>query len=473
MIRSVLRSTAVSAVALSLAMTSACGSGGGGANSGAASTTPIAITVGGPGASGALASGDRQLLGGKLYDAYRFTGQAGQRVVITMTSSALQSQVIVRGPGGTLEQDEASARADPGRIEMILPTSGEYTVLATSVQAGQTGAYQLAVANMAAAPTAIAGPAPRGRHAQRVFLLSVGISDYGGPNNLQYTADDARNMASALRQAGVLSPQSIVLTDAQATVASVRAAFARIAAEADADDVFVFFFSGHGNQTNVRVSSVEPDGKQESIVMRDGEITDTDMAQLFEQVHAGLSIVSLDSCFSGGFARNVVSRPDVMGLFSSEEDLTSAVAANFREGGYLSHFLRLALAGEADMNGDGVVTAGEISTYMHRQFGENVRDVASESQEGQSNYQNLVIDRGGVQVDTPVLHLAADRRPIRDPQGGDGIPAENPYGNDQPQGDQQQGRPEDQYQQQGADQSQYDGQDGGQQQGGDEGGGKP
>jgi cytochrome P450 len=61
-----------------------------------------------------------------------------------------------------------------------------------------------------------------------------------------------------------------------------------------------------------------------------------------------VSLLALDACFSGGFARDVVSRPGVMGLFSSEEDLTSAVADKFEAGGYLSHFLRAGLAGEGD-----------------------------------------------------------------------------------------------------------------------------
>ena len=115
----------------------------------------------------------------------------------------------------------------------------------------------------------------------------------------------------------------------------------------------------------------------------------------------------LDSCFSGGFARNVVDRPGVMGLFSSEEDLTSAVAGKFRAGGYLSHFLRTGMAGEADGDGDRLVTAGELATYLRRQFRIEVDSVESQTADGQRNYQNLVIDRGGVQVDDVILRLAA------------------------------------------------------------------
>ena len=170
----------------------------------------------------------------------------------------------------------------------------------------------------------------------------------------------------------------------------------------------MFFFSGHGSQHTSSVSAQEPDGRTETIVLRDGEISDQEMSELFGGLNTRLSLLVLDSCFSGGFARNVVNRPGVMGLFSSEEDLTSAVAGKFEAGGYLSHFLRAGLAGAGDGDGDGAVTAGELATYLRRQFVAEVQGVESQTIEGQRNYQNLVIDRGGVQVDDIVVRLASN-----------------------------------------------------------------
>ncbi len=70
----------------------------------------------------------------------------------------------------------------------------------------------------------------------------------------------------------------------------------------------------------------------------------------------------LDSCFSGGFAKDIVSAPGRMGIFSSEEDITSNVAAKFRAGGYLSVFLDEAIAqGFADDDKDNSITAIELS----------------------------------------------------------------------------------------------------------------
>jgi hypothetical protein len=93
-----------------------------------------------------------------------------------------------------------------------------------------------------------------------------------------------------------------------------------------------------------------------------------------------------------------------MGLFSSEEDLTSAVAEKFQAGGYLSHFIQTGLSGDADENHDHVITAGELSAYVRRQFAQQ-GNLASENGAGERNYQYPVVDRGGIDIDEPVLAL--------------------------------------------------------------------
>jgi len=104
-------------------------------------------------------------------------------------------------------------------------------------------------------------------------------------------------------------------------------------------------------------------------------------------------MVVLDSCFSGGF-RSLIDRPNVMGLFSSEEDMTSLVADRFKAGGFLSYFLRPALQGEADDDGDGIVTAGELSTYVRRRF-RREGDIPASTREDEDNYQNILVDADG------------------------------------------------------------------------------
>lgn len=352
---------------------------------------------------GQLATGDTALRSGEFTDTYRFRGEAGQRIRIDMASRAFDSYVILVAPSGAQEDnDDGPGGVGNSMLETVLAESGEYAVIATSYQPGESGAYTLRVS---ASTEAANAPTPS-RPGGRVFAVMVGISDYQGTaNNLQYTDEDAVKMGEALRRAGVLADQSVVLTNAQATVAGVRAAFQRVATQAGPNDTFLFFYSGHGTQTAAAAGANEPDQRDESIVMVDGLISDDQMAQMFRQVRAGTSIIALDSCFSGGFARDVVAQPGVMGLFSSEEDLTSAVAEKFQAGGYLSLFLRNGLAGEADANRNGALTAGELSVYLRQQFASNAQDVESSTMEGQRNYQFLVVDRGGVRVDDLILNV--------------------------------------------------------------------
>jgi hypothetical protein len=368
----------------------------------AAETADMAI---GQTREGVLQAGDATLGSGEFVDRVRFTGRRGQRVAVELTSSAFDAYTILTTPSGqTIDNDDAAGgESTDSRLDTVLSEEGTYTVAVTSFAPGETGSYRLSVQpsrGSARQASVQGGP--------RVFAVMVGVSDYAGTaNNLDYTDEDALKLGEALRREGVLNPSSITLTNAEATVAGVQAAFRRVAAQAGPEDMFLFFFSGHGGQTDPEAATAfEPDGRTEFISLRDGRITDAEMADLFGSLRTRLSMLVLDSCFSGGFARNVVSRPGVMGLFSSEEDLTSAVADKFSAGGYLAHFLRAGMSGEADGDGDRMVTAGELTTYLRRQFVRDVEGVESETVDGQRSYQNLVVDRGGVQVDDVVLRLA-------------------------------------------------------------------
>lgn len=353
--------------------------------------------------NGTLQQGDEQLRSGEFMDTFRFQGQAGQRVVVDMRSTALDPYLILLAPSGAQEDNDDISGADRNaRIETTLAESGEYRIGATTYQPGESGAYVVTL-QQGVAPQVSAS-----NSARRVYAVMVGISDYpGSANDLPLTAEDARKLQQALARQGTLAQESVTLIDGQATRAALRAAMQRVAAAAGPDDLFLFFYSGHGNQVRGTVSATEPDGKDETIEMVDGTVTDDEMNQMFQQVRAQTALLVLDSCFSGGFARDVVSRPGVMGLFSSEEDLTSSVAEKFEAGGFLSHFIQTGLSGNADENHDRVITAGELSAYVRREFAREVQDVSSTTQEGQRNYQFPVVERGAVQVDAPVLALAS------------------------------------------------------------------
>jgi hypothetical protein len=367
-----------------------------------------AVAIGGD-IAGRLERGDR-MEGERFADRYAFAGRRGQRVRIDMESGEFDTYLTLRAPDGTSHSNDdrgtatgtaRRGRATDSRIETVLPEDGDYAVIATSYRAGATGKYRLSLRE-APAPAGLAALPPGGR----VIGMFVGVSDYGGrTSDLAETDADARRLRDALAERGLLHPASILLVNGQATRRALADAFQRIAAVAGPDDLFLFFFSGHGDQIEARADAGELDGRSETIELRDAALTDAELGVLFGRVRARLSLAAIDACYSGGF-RNLVDRPGVIGLFSSEEDLTSLTAGEFKAGGYLSLFLREGIEGPADLDGDGVLTAGELATYLRRRF-RRQSELPATTREDLANFQHLVIERGGVPVDAALLRMGA------------------------------------------------------------------
>ena len=354
---------------------------------------------------GRLAEGDGRLAAGEYVDRYRFTARRGQRVRIEMSSDKMDTYLQLHRPDGTRDaNDDTEVNGRPSlnsRIDTVLAEDGDYVISATTYRPNMTGAYRLSLVQSPGLPRQAGVPG-----GARVVALLVGVSDYGGRTSpLPNTDADARERYDSLGRAGLLHPASRVLTHAEATTKSVAEAFSRAAAAAGPNDLFLFFFSGHGDQVDVAQSAAELDGRAETIELYDAAMTDAQLAPLFAGVRGRMSMLVIDACYAGGF-RSLVNRPNVMGLFSSEEDLTSLVASRFKAGGFLSYFLRAGLSGEGDADGDRIVTAGELATYVRRRF-RREGDIPATTREDDRNFQNLLIERGGIHVDDVVVRLAA------------------------------------------------------------------
>ena len=132
------------------------------------------------------------------------------------------------------------------------------------------------------------------------------------------------------------------------------------------------------------------------------------MSDLLGLVEADISLVVLDACFSGGFSKDVISAPGRMGLFSSEEDVTSQVAAKFRAGGYLAQFVFDGVGGRlADADGDGGISAIELSQYIHERYRSDVKSAAPgdyvRTGGPQTGFQHFVADRGSIAPDRVIF----------------------------------------------------------------------
>jgi hypothetical protein len=360
---------------------------------------------------GVLAMGDQQLTTGELYDVHELSLAAGERLDVEARSTDFDTYLIVVPPGGQQQENDDQAQGDTNAaLHLVASVAGRYRVIVTSYRSGESGRYQLVVGSGGGVAAQGAGGAsaeapgvepPASPGGGRVFAVLAGISDYpGDANDLPECANDARKLDETLGRRGLLEAQRrIVLTDADATRANLTAAMARMATEVGPDDVFLFFYSGHGAQGGPGSRDArEIDGRDEAIVLHDGELVDDELGRMLDRLRARVAITALDSCYSGGFAKDVITRPGRVGLFSSEEDVLSAVASQFQAGGYLSHFMRMALSGDADADpSDGLLTVGELTHFVYRQFAQQATDVQL-----QGAYQQLVVDRGAVSVEEPL-----------------------------------------------------------------------
>lgn len=387
----------------------------GAAASGSSSQRDVVSLSLGQSASGRLEAGDYQLDTGEYGDIYVFDGVSGQSINIELTSTDFDTYLVLVTPkGDQIDNDDFEAQSAVSRIEMPLRETGRYRVLTTSYKANETGAYRLTVnAGSTTAPTVTAATAAGGR----VYGVFAGISDYPGEDSdLAYTADDARRVHDAMTSVGMRYDDAIVLTDEAVTIGGVRQAFQTLGARMGPSDTFVFFYSGHGGRVpRSGFQPSDPDAMDETLALYDGQISDDEMSEMLGALNAGTTILMLDACFSGGFAKDVISVPGRMGFFSSEEDVTSSVAAKFRAGGYLAAFIADGVGdGLADGDDDGGVSALELSQYLHERYRADVKSAGPSeyvrTSGPQLGYQHLVVDRGSISPYDVIFYLQRGTR---------------------------------------------------------------
>jgi Lysozyme like domain/CARDB/Carboxypeptidase regulatory-like domain/Divergent InlB B-repeat domain len=150
---------------------------------GGSSSCPSPSSIGiGQTINGTLQAGDcLYAVDNSYYDAYTFSGTAGQRIFIDMNSAQFDTYLLLYPgayPGGTLlTYDNDSGGGTNARIptspevSFQLPASGTYTILANSRLGGETGGYSLTLGS--AGNTTCPSPLP----------ISVGQTVIGNLNS--------------------------------------------------------------------------------------------------------------------------------------------------------------------------------------------------------------------------------------------------------------------------------------------------
>ncbi len=204
------------------------------------------------------------------------------------------------------------------------------------------------------------------------YGVLVGTNEGGeGQKPLRYAEDDARRVGQVLRELGRYGKTDLrVLTrpSPAAVLAEVDAVAAKIRAHAARGEeaVLVFFYSGHARASAFSL------GRE--------ELSIATLRARLSQVPATFTLVVLDACQSGAYARakgvepaadfstNSVARLTQRGVAimasSSAEELSQE--SDELKGSYFTHHLVAGLRGAADADGDGRVSLDEAYRYAYR-----------------------------------------------------------------------------------------------------------
>ncbi len=210
----------------------------------------------------------------------------------------------------------------------------------------------------------------------KVWALVVGVAAYNHMPTLRYTDDDAYRLYAFLKSPGggaVPDDQIRILIDESATKEQILASMREVFAKAGSNDMVLLYFSGHGLKGAFLPFDFDGFGNK----LHHEEITEALQASkaryklcIVDACHSG----SLLAMRSGNSQQLITTFYDALAqsaggtalFLSSKSEETSLESSGLRQGVF-SHFLIRGLKGEADSNGDKLVTIQELYEFVHSQ----------------------------------------------------------------------------------------------------------
>jgi len=211
----------------------------------------------------------------------------------------------------------------------------------------------------------------------RMYVLSIGVSDYENDDyDLKFAAKDAAAFASTWQaQQGKFYREvhTKVLTDADATRATIQDAMDWMVASVTQHDVAVIFFSGHGVFDSRRNYYFCPHEMDEDR-LRSTALANTEIERLVEELPCKV-LLFVDTCHSGSSrgSKSINGDPwtdlvaDEVGaiLFaSSTPQEISLESDEWGHGAFARAFLDAMNQKKADVNADGYLSINELDLSL-------------------------------------------------------------------------------------------------------------
>ena len=228
----------------------------------------------------------------------------------------------------------------------------------------------------AVAPNPRDGKVYKPQYRRRVGAV-IGINNYRYWPALEGATPDARRTAAQLRKLGF--DEVIEIYDADATRQEILTLLGdRLPAALGEEDLAFIFFAGHGQTETLpngekRGYLIPVDGTVQG-VFSTGISMET-LRELSNRLPAKHVYYAMDSCYSGlGFTRGLSAIPRTQGYIDkvTSKPVVQMITAGMegeqaieRGGrGLFTTYLLRALDGEADVDNDGYITAGEIGNFV-------------------------------------------------------------------------------------------------------------
>jgi uncharacterized caspase-like protein len=240
-----------------------------------------------------------------------------------------------------------------------------------------------------------------------LHMLIVGINKYQNASyNLNYAEPDAKAFSEKLSAQGSIfkSIDKVEIYNEEATKEKIMEGFKSIAAKAQPQDVFVFYYAGHGSLDEENkdkdgespfyfvptdVTKLYGDNQQ---LMAKG-ISDHELKEQLTKIRSTKQIILMDACHSGaalkgmktrnvaGDEKAIVQLARSSGVVVIASSGTKQLATEFDElkHGVFTYALLEALDGRGD-NGDKKITVNELKFYMEERVPELTKKYGGQAQ---------------------------------------------------------------------------------------------
>jgi WD40 repeat protein len=223
----------------------------------------------------------------------------------------------------------------------------------------------------------------------QLYLVVIGINKYRNPKyNLNYATADATSFKEAIEKGGtgIFSKTNVVfIGDAQATKEGISAELEKIKTTAKPQDVFIFYFAGHGvlNQKKefylVPYDVTQLYGQDEALAQKG--LSANQLQQFSKDIKAQKQLFILDACQSAGAIDQVMASRGAaeekaisqLARATGTHWLTASGSEQFAsefeqlKHGTFTYVLLEALSGKADLGGDKKITVKELDAYLQEQ----------------------------------------------------------------------------------------------------------